>query len=56
MIPDNLQIMQNRDNHPAFTMPALDKIEQISRGARVDRGERLVEQQDFGILQQHSGK
>ena len=35
-------------------MPALDQRDQVADGLGVDRVERLVEQDDLGVLHQHA--
>ena len=43
--------MQHGDHRAAFLVPSHDLIEQHRSRLRIDRGERLVEQNDRGVLQ-----
>ena len=49
-------IVQNGDDGAVLAMPALDQRQQIGAGARINRGEGLVEQDDVGVLQQEPGE
>ena len=45
-----IEVVKNSGDRPAFPVPALDQQKKIFTGPPVDRGERLIEQDQFGIL------
>ena len=45
-----VEVVKDRSNGPAFSMPALDQQTQIFAGPPIDRGEWLIEQDQLGIL------
>ena len=49
--PHQVEIMQHGDHGATFLVPSGDLIEQHRRGLRIDRGERFVEQDHAGVLQ-----
>ena len=51
-LADQIEVVQHGQHGPALAVPAPDQVEQIARGPGVDRGERLVEQDQARILQQ----
>ena len=52
MLFDQVLVMQCRDNGTPFLMPGVDDTHEIGDGFFVNRRERLVEENQVGILQQ----
>ena len=46
-----IDVVQRREHGTFLAVPALHQVEQINRGFRVDRVERLVEHDDAGVLE-----
>ena len=47
---DLVQVVKDRGYGPALAMPVLDELKEILAGSPIDRGERLVEQDQLCIL------
>ena len=56
MCAHQFEIMGDDHHRAAFAVPALDQLDQVADGLGVDRIERLVEQDQVGILHQHAGE
>src|SRR5947207_1983260 len=53
MLTYSIKIVQHRDDRAPLFPPALQEPQQIFGRVLVQRGERLIEQDDVGVLQQH---
>ena len=51
-----LEVVRDDDDRAAFAVPALDQRHQVADGLGVDGVERLVEQDQLGVLHQHARK
>ena len=51
-----LEVVHHGEHRAPFAMPAQDEGDEIIHGAGVDGRERLVEQDQWRILQDQSGK
>ena len=51
-----IEIMQHGNHRASFDMPAANDGQKVTSRAGVDCGERLVQQDDAGILHQQAGK
>ena len=56
VLADQIQIVQNRHDRAPLAMPAQDELQQVGGGPHVDGGERLIHQNQSGVLQQHAGE
>ena len=56
MRPDLVEVVEHGGDRPAFPMPALDQVEEVFAGPPIDRGERLVEQDQVRVLHDQPGK
>ena len=56
MRPDLVQIVEDRGYGPAFAMPVPDELKEILAGSPINRGERLVEQDQLCILHDQPSK
>src|SRR5215212_5291997 len=56
MISDQFEIVQNHEHRALFPVPALDQLDEIAQRARIDGIERLIEQDQIGVLQEHPCK
>src|SRR6266851_3177016 len=54
--PHQIEIVQHGDDGPALLLPSSHLIEQYRNRRRINRSERLVEQDNRSILQHHPGK
>ena len=52
MLTYSVEIMQHRDDGSPLSPPALQKMQQILGRVLIQGRERLIEQNDVGILQQ----
>ena len=56
MRPDLIEVVKHGGDRPAFAVPALDQEKEILAGPPIDRGERLIEQDQLAILNDQAGK
>ena len=56
ILAHQVQIMDHHHDGAFLAMPALDQRDQVADRLGVDGVERLVEQDEVGVLQQHAGK
>ena len=54
MLADQIEVVDHDHDRAAFAVPALDQRDQVDDGLGIHRVERLVEQDDLGILHQHA--
>src|SRR6266446_2735704 len=53
---DLVEVVKDRGDGPPFPVPALDQVQEILAGPPIDRGKRLVEQDQLGILDDQPGE
>ena len=56
MRSDLVEVVKHSGDRPAFAVPALDQEKEVLAGPPIDRGERLVEQDQLGILNDQAGE
>lgn len=56
MLADESQVVQGGDDRAPLVVPAQDQVQQVGGGPRVDRRERLVQQDQSRVLQQQAGE
>ena len=56
MLAHQIEVVDDDHDRAAFAMPALDQRDQVATRLGVDRIERLVEQDQLGVLHQHARK
>jgi hypothetical protein len=54
--PNLVEIVQHGDNSSAFPVPVCDDTQEVLTGAPIDRRKRLVEQNQLGVLGNHTSK
>ena len=54
VLAHQIQIMQSRHDRAPLAMPAQDELQQVGRRPHVDGRERLVQQDQLSVLQQHA--
>ncbi len=56
MCPDLIEIVEDGDHRATVGVPVLHHAQEIRCGAGIDGGERLIEDDDAGVLQQQPGE
>ena len=56
MLAHQIEVVDDDHHRPLLAVPALDQRNEVGDRPRIDRVERLVEQDDLGVLHQHARK